>query len=147
MSYCMVEDVAKFLTQSGFDTDTMPSGAVVEMNIRIASAEIDMSLQTSDQLLCQKSTAGLNYLQLLNIIAAVLITEYDNARYLSDADLARLQAWKDNQMTLIRTGQLSICLGETGIDYPAISTAEVGYTPDAQALIVLNRIRRNADST
>jgi len=125
------------------ETGTWPDYDLIDSHINMAAGEIDIALMNSNQLTGTKSSAGLQLLKLLNVIGAVLITEYDNARFLTEGDLNRFQQWKDNYMKLIRDGELMLLDGETGKNYPAIATAEVGYTPEAQVDIYLNYLLRS----
>lgn len=145
VAYCSLDDLTEFLTHEVNDITgvTWPDTQVLQRNINMASAEVSAALAAFDQLDCTKEDWANEYLKLINLIGAALLTEFDRARFWDDATKARYQEWKDNQLELVRTGQLALCQGHTGIDYPAFETAEQAWTPDAAAKIYLNYTLRN----
>ena len=76
MSYATVDSFIEFLTiqVEQIDDDSWPDKAVLQRNLDFATAEIDISRQTSDQLDCNISGTVAKYLELLNIVCAMLLT-------------------------------------------------------------------------
>lgn len=139
-TYCSVDDLSEFLThdEGEIDGSSWPDTSVMTHLIRLSAAEINVALQASNQLACTKDDNTSEFLKLLNVIGAALMTEYDNARFWTDETKRRFQQWKDQNIELLRTGQLAVCAGETGLEYPAVATAEVAYTPEGAAKIIWN---------
>jgi len=143
-TFCSFEEVVHFMTGAEVDTNTYPDVEYVNTNIRLAAAEIHAALNASDQGSCARDEWADTFLNLLNLIGAVLLTEQDNLRQLTDADLSRYQDWKNDLLNKIRTGEMAICSGETNKDYPAFSTAPQSWTPEAAANIIRNRIQKES---
>ena len=143
--YCTPTEVAEFLMQLGVTSATWPDTDLFQRHINLSAAEIDVALQTSNQYTCSKTTQAADLLKYLNLICTVLITEFPNVRsQISGDTLKRFQKWKDNMVKGLRLGELVVCQGETGENYPAIEIAEQAWT-DATAMdIILNKIKRLA---
>lgn len=144
-TYCELNELEVFLTLDEGEVTgvTQPDSQTLQRNIDMAASEVNMSLQASGQFTCNKSEEGNMFLKLLNIVGAMLLTEWDNARFLEQFDRTRYQDWKDSNLELLRTGHMELCEGETNVDYPAVATAEVGYTPEAMDEILRNYYLRN----
>jgi len=144
-AYCELYHLTDFLTiDEGELTGTSwPDSQVLQRNIDMAGAEIDGALAAFGQLSCSKDAWATEMLKLLNIVGAALLTEFDNARTWTDETKRRYQEWKDNNLMLIRTGDLVLCSGETNKDYPAFERIEQAWDDHAAAKIYLNYLMRN----
>lgn len=122
---------------------TWPDETLIQNHINMAKGEIDMALAAFGQGDCDLSEAATGFLKLLNVIGTVLITEFDNVRFLTEGDLARYQQWKDGMINRLISGEITVCDGETGINYPAFATAERAYTPEGAVKILQNYWKRS----
>lgn len=146
MAYATVDQLTEFFTMIA-DEDisaiSWPSDKVFETNLLMAAGEIDMNLQSSNQLTGTKSATGLEFLKLLNLVGAALVTEFPNARQFTPETMTRFAEWKANQMELLRKGQLIVVEGETNKDYPAFATSEQAYTSYGALQIRINYFMKN----
>jgi len=146
-SYCTVNELEEFLTltEGSITAATFPDTTLFTRHITLASSEIWMALQASDQATCTKADEAEDFLTLLAMIGAALLTEFDNARFWTDETKRRYQEWKDSNLELIRTGKLALCQGHTGLEYPAFAVAEQAWTDEAAWRIWVNYQMRNSE--
>ena len=61
----------------------------------------------------------------------------------TDERKGALLDWMSQQLLMIRRGEIELCHGATGADFPAIGWAEQSLTDFATAQIIVNYERRN----
>lgn len=112
--------------------------------LEIASADVHAAMAASGQCDCTLAPWANVYLRKLAILdsAVMFNCPCGNAR-LTDAMKQTWIAWISEQLTAIRTGQLELCDGETGSDFPALGHAEIAWTDYNGARIIMNRELRN----
>ena len=117
-----------------------------EINLRLerVSGAISAALQSSGQCDCTWTSWAANYLATLNVYLAAALQDCPCSN-LSDADKDRYLLYVNDELEKIRSGQITLCDGETGIDYPAFGTANIGHNIFSRADIILKRIQREGD--
>lgn len=110
--------------------------------LRNAAGRINVNLKSSGQCSCTFPVESLNYLEELNNIAAGIMFNMSVVR-LSAEQRAMYNDYLNQQLELIRNGDLELCDGETGKNYPAWATTEIAVTPKNAARIILNRRLRS----
>jgi len=114
-----------------------------EINLRLerVSGTISAALQSSGQCACTWASWADNYLATLNVYLAAALQDCPCSN-LSDADKDRYLQHVNAELEKIRLGQIELCAGETGIDYPAFGTANIGLNIFAKADIINKREQR-----
>ena len=120
--------------------------AQVCRQLRLAAANIKAALAQTDSCDCTFADWATDYLIELNCVVA-LVTFWCPCSWIRQADLesggtlrAGWQEWADKQLDLIRTGEIILCDGETGKNYPAIGWAQYSFTERNYAQIIYNEI-------
>ena len=114
--------------------------AALESALDIAASDLHAALAAANACSCTFSTWAEAYLAKLNIIdAAVFYNCTCGNTRLSDDLKTQYMTWVQTQLDLIRTGNIELCSGETGADFPAIDWAEQAVTAFAAAEIYVNR--------
>ncbi len=146
MAYATFDDFVEFMTiqSQAIDASDWPDPQVLQRDLDMVAAEIDVARASSGQLTGTVGQGVDKFLQLLNIIGAVLITDFSNIRSLPAETLERYQKWKDENLKLIREGDTVLIAGETNADYPAIEVAEIAWTPATALDIIVNQIKRSS---
>lgn len=117
--------------------------ASIENILEIVSADVSAALQSSGQCDCTLSSVGLALAKKLNIIEAGLFYTCPCGDVdLTDDQRATLVDWMTTQLDNIRNGNLELCEGFTGAEFPAIAIAEMSVTEFAANQILINRIHR-----
>lgn len=118
--------------------------ASIEHFLNIAAGSIHVARQAANACTCSLSAGAVIYLRDLNaVIAAVRHNCSCGGTGLSDSMRQSLLMHVNEQLRLIRTGEIELCEGYAGKDYPAWGAVEFGWTPDTEANIVYNRERRD----
>ena len=129
------------LTCAGIDLTDADQVAQVEAYLDLAASDIHMHLSAVGACDCDISAHGLVYLKKLNILDAAVIQQCPCGAIDKDQKAMWLE-WLDTQFTLIRSGEIELCDGHTGSEYPAFGAAERGLTPWSDAEIILHRVQR-----
>lgn len=118
--------------------------ARVELNplLRSSAGRIRMSLKASGQNNCSIDPDAEDYLKELNMIAAAVMFNMPCVR-LSPEQRRLYAEYLNEQLRLIRTGEIELCAGHTGSQYPAFGVAEYGLSTRIRAEIIKNRELRN----
>lgn len=117
--------------------------AAVESALDIAASDIHAALAAVGACNCTLASWADAYLRKLNIIDAAVLQNCPCGAALKDEDRSIWMDWLNKQFDMIQSGRLVLCEGETGSEYPAFGTAEIGYTEFGQAQIIQNRMQRN----
>lgn len=117
--------------------------ATIEHYLDITANDIHAALAASGQCDCSRSAWANEYLAKLNIIEASAFYTCKCAQpTLSEDQRAAYIEWLNVQMDNLRRGNIEICEGQTGSEFPAIGWAEQGITEFSAARIIHNDILR-----
>jgi hypothetical protein len=113
--------------------------------LRLAATRINMARQAQGACDCTLSATASEYLKYLNCVLAVafynckctnLVVTVEEKKMYMEAAMADLE--------LIQKGQIELCDGETGADFPWTGWAEQGWTEATQVEIIVNDILKNS---
>ena len=113
--------------------------AQVKHYLRRAASTINMARQASGACDCTLTAASTAYLRDLSIVLAVVYHICPCAQpNLSTDDRRMYYDQAVEEIRQIRVGELELCAGETGADFPAIGWAEQSLTDFSTAQIITN---------
>jgi hypothetical protein len=125
----------------------MQERSTIEHYLNIAASDIHAALAASGACDCTLASWATGYLEKLNIIDAAAYYQCPCGQpSMTDDQRRAYLEWASEQLTLIRTGQLELCHGATGADFPAVGWAEQGWTDFATAQIIMNTDLRSGES-
>jgi len=114
--------------------------ATIEHFLNISAGNIHMALRAANACSCTIDDAGLAYLRDLNVmIAAARHNCSCGSPGLDDNMRQAYLRHVNEQLGLIRTGDIELCAGYAGANYPAFGVVERGWTPYTEAGIIINR--------
>lgn len=116
--------------------------AQIEHYLEVSVAPIYAALAAAGACDCALSAWGAQHLKHLNIISAAGFYTCTCSMKLSDEERAANREWVAEQLRQIRTGEIDLCEGGTGKDYPAFGDLERAGTDFAAARIIANRAAR-----
>lgn len=120
-------------------------GEEASMNniLRLSSGRIHAARQASAQCDCDLSDWATDHLKELNIwIAAAVYACPCAMLHLSDDTRRQLLDEVRDALKLIRTGEIELCAGETGMDYPAAESVERAWSSNI-GQIIANDLKRD----
>ena len=129
---------------AGLDLTDPDVVAEIESFLDIAASDVHVALAAVGACDCTLASWAAAYLKKLNIIDAAVIHRCPCGNRLSDDQRDRWREWLGTQFELIYTGQLTVCAGDTGANYPAFGTAEMNYTLWSEQQILDNEARRHS---
>ena len=114
--------------------------------LELAAANINAARAATGGCDCTLASWARVYLIDLNCIIALVTFNCacSTIRALSAADRAVWAEWANTALAQIRTGQIELCDGETGSEYPYTSWADQGSTEFARTRIIVNDVLRNS---
>jgi len=114
--------------------------SAIESMLDIAASDMHQALAAANACSCTFATWATAYLAKLNIIDAQVFYNCNcgNTK-MSEEEKARNQTWVNDQLNLIRMGNIELCSGETGSDFPSVDWAEQSSTAFAAVEILINR--------
>jgi hypothetical protein len=116
----------------------------IELALDIAASDIHAALAANNQCDCTWAAWAANLANKLNIIdAASYYQGKCGSPKFTNEQRAGYLRWMSDQLTMIMTGRIDVCAGETGSDFPVTGWAEQGVTEFARADIIWNDIERN----
>jgi hypothetical protein len=109
-----------------------------------SAGRINLAMASAGACSCTLSAAALAAMKELNFVLAALIYKCPCAR-VNFSDNERQMWLMDAQATLtsIRNGELELCEGETGRDFPSIGWAEQSWTPWREAEIAYTEAQKD----
>lgn len=111
----------------------------VKNYLRRASSTINMAMQASGMCDCTLTSASTQYLRDLSIVLAVVYHACPCARPKLTVEEKRMYLEQAREeLRQIRTGEIELCDGATGADFPAVGWAQQGWTGWATAEIIYN---------
>ncbi len=134
-AYATVEDFAEFL-----DLDCSYPGDISRLNryLELAAGKIHAALAAQDANECALAPWAMDYLKELNVLAVIAFYNCPCARIDSDMRKAAI-TYVTEQLSQLRSGQLSVCEGDTGNESPAIGWVQYSITDRNAVNIVLNK--------
>lgn len=119
--------------------------ATIEHLLTITASDVSAALQASGQCDCTIGAVGLGLAKKLNIVEAGLFYSCPCGASpdLSEEERSALLVWMTNNLDNIRMGNLELCDGFTGAEFPAFGIAEQSWTEFAANQIVVNRVHRS----
>ena len=123
---------------------TAAERSAIEHYLNVAASDIHAAMAASGACDCTLASWATAYLEKLNIIDAASYHTCKCGRpRLSEDERMNLLRWMSDQLMAIRVGEIELCHGHTGSDFPAIGWAEQSLTDFATAQIIVNYERRN----
>jgi len=118
--------------------------ATIERALDMASADVYSAMSASGQCDCTLAGWATNYLAKLAIIDGAVLQYCPCRRVLASVEDKRMWLdWVSNELLAIRKGDLAVCDGATGNDFPSIAIAEMALTSFNAARILRNRYLRS----
>jgi len=115
----------------------------IETFLRIAASDVNAALRATGACDCSLASDALVYLAKLNIVDAAIWHNCPCGRPdLSDDQRRSFLDWIQSELTNLRTGAIDLCTGSTGLDWPAIGTAQMSWTSWRAAEIIADTARR-----
>jgi len=137
--YVSHDRIAEFLGKiEGFDLHSQPLMEDVELYVQQGAARINAALAATAQCDCTFAGWANTLLENMNLIASSLLIYGRCGVGFTDDQREFWSGWLNDQLELIRTGQIDVCLGATGPNYPAYGTATRAVTRWQRAQIVAN---------
>ncbi len=118
--------------------------ALLEHQLDMVAANIHAALGAVGACDCTLASWALDYLAKLNVIEAAVFHRCPCDRTLTPEDKAAFLEWVNDQLRMIREGEIELCAGHTVKSYPAMGWAEQAVTPWNAARIIDNAERRNS---
>lgn len=142
--YVTADKIAEFLQKlEGFDYESHPLLNDVGIYIVQGAARINASLSATAQCDCTHAAWASTFLEQLNLIAAALMIDERCGVGFNSDERSYWEQWLADQLLLLREGNLDVCDGATGPNYPAYGTATRSVTEWTKAQLIINDILRN----
>jgi len=120
----------------------------IEAFLDIAASDIHAAMAAQGMCNCTLASWASEYLKKINIIDAEVIQHCMAAcgwTSVMSPELRRMWLeWVNLQLQLIRTGEIELCNGETGKDFPYMGWAQQSHTDFQAAQIIWNDIAKNS---
>lgn len=126
-----------------FVTITAVESSAIENALDIAAGDIHAFLASVGACDCTLAAWAANFLAKMNYIEAAAYYKCPCASpRFTETQRERLFEQMNDVMVQIRMGQLEVCAGHTGADFPAIGIAQMGVTDMAAARIIFDYERK-----
>lgn len=140
-AYATPEDYNNFW--KGFLDEADPEVvADLERHLEIAASDVHQALAAVGACDCTLADWANTYLIKLNIVDAAVMYRPLCGPKLNDDQMTAYLTWVNEQFKMIREGEIILCQGETGKNFPAMGIAEIAYTPQGAVNIINRRIAR-----
>ena len=118
---------------------------MIEKMLDLAGAFMGAAIASAGASSCTMPDWAIGYLAQVNIAGAAVYHSDPCGRPpgLSDALRQSYKEWYDEALRQIRVGEIELCQGETGSDYPYLAWAEQGLTVWNEARIIINAEERS----
>jgi len=118
--------------------------ALLEHQLGVVASNIHAAMAAVGACDCTLASWALDYLAKLNIIEAGVFHKCPCDRSLTADDKAAYLEWMNEQLRMIREGEIELCTGHTVKSFPAVGWAEQGVTIFNEARIIDNAERRDS---
>lgn len=135
-SYASVQDYVDFwcLGEIGSEAETM-----IRQFLEIAVSDVHAALAATGACDCTLAGWATEYLKKLQVIEAAVIYNCPCGTVNLTDDMKRnWLEWLNGQYKMLRTGEIEVCDGETGADFPSMGWAEQAWTDWNRAQVVYN---------
>jgi len=113
--------------------------STIELYLDIAASDLHAAMAQSGMCDCVLASWAAGFLAKLNIIDAASYYQCTCGQpKMTDELRGRYLDWSSTQLEAIRTGNLELCHGATGADFPALGWSQQGWTDWATAEIIFN---------
>lgn len=139
-AFATAEDYQKVFSCGSLSSD---EAAEVDDVLEVTASRIHAVLAQTGQCDCDMSSWGLEYAKRLNIMEALITGRCRcGLANLSQEERDAIQAQLNLEYGQILSGQLDLCDGATGKDYPAADIIQQSHTPWNAGRIIWNRLMR-----
>jgi hypothetical protein len=114
----------------------------LDSQLQIAAGDINQMIRQVGALDCSFDSYALDFLTKLNCINTAVTYRVPCGPRLTDDDLRYWTDWLDKMFGMIRTGELELCEGSTGKNYPAFEIAQQSWTEFNAVQLIRNRALR-----
>ena len=119
--------------------------ALIEHQLDITSSNIHAALAATGACDCTLAGWAVGYLAKLNILEAGVFHKCPCSRIPSPEDQREYLTFINDQLRLLRTGEIDVCSGQGGSEWPASGWVEQSVTEFNAARIILNsQLRRRS---
>ena len=113
--------------------------STIEHYLNIAASDIHVAMAQSGMCDCNLASWASGFLEKLNIIDAASYYQCPCGQpNMTDELRGRYLDWCSGQLEAIRKGELDLCQGATGSDFPAVGWAQQGWNNWATSEIIYN---------
>ena len=113
--------------------------ATIEHYLNIAASDLHAAMAQTGMCDCTLASWATGFLEKLNIIDAAAYYQCKCGQpSMTDELRGRYLEWCSTQLEAIRTGNLELCHGATGADFPSVGWAQQGWTSWSAAEIIFN---------
>jgi len=118
--------------------------AAIERNLDLAASEVHAAMAANDMCDCTLAGWATTYLKTLNIRAAAALYDCECGRpHLTNEERRDIIDWTQNLLENVRMGNIELCDGETGREYPVADAIEMAVDEFSTARIIYNTRRRS----
>jgi len=125
----------------------IPEDEEAEINrmLQLSATSIHAARAATGGCDCTLSDWATDCLKMLNCMLAVAVfnCQCSNLNLPREQKEMYMNATRED-LTLIRTGQIELCAGATGLEYPAFGIAEYSFTEYNTARMILNRMLKDS---
>lgn len=124
------------------DTTDPETLSMIELFLELSAGDINAAIASSGMCDCTWGDWVMNYLKKLNIIDAAVIKQCPCGNMPEESKAMWLE-WIDNQLELIRSGQIELCQNHTAVQFPAFDEIQRGWNEFSQADIINNTLLKS----
>jgi hypothetical protein len=120
---------------------TTQQRSTIEVYLDMTAADIHAAMAAQNACNCTLQSWVVQYLAKINIIEASAFYTCPCAKpNLSDERQQNFVEWAERQLIQIRDGEIVLCEGDTGKNYPAVGTIQYSHTPWTAEEIINNNL-------
>ena len=136
--------LAEYLEFWCMDADPEQANAAIERGLRFTAARISASMAASGQCDCALADWAEKNLAFLNIVMTAVFHQCPcGDTQLSLEEKRAYMEWAQAELDAIRSGDIELCEGYTGREYPAWGYAEQNWDEGSAAQLIANSIARS----
>lgn len=116
----------------------------IETLLNFAAGPIDAALNSVGAADCTISPAARATLQMINCIYAAVVWNCPCSEEWSDSDKQRYLEWAQSHVQAIGRGEIEVCEGATGTNYPAVAMPQIAWNDAIAAEIIYGYDQRTS---